>query len=389
MSLKTKYLKIICNFLAAGLLLFFIVFFVPKLLVYFMPFVIGIIFALIANPMVKFLEKHIKINRKFGSVLMIGLVIGVVALACYEGVTLLARGLGGFMEYLPTMTVNAGNELAKAMEQLQAVLEKLPFMQDVDLSALGKMLQDFLTGLVSGSDSFTITRISDFAKSLPDVLVSVVVGLLAAYFFIADKDKLIHGIEKHLSEDFMKKTRHIYGQLVNVVGGYFKAQFKIMGVIYIVVFIGLLILRVDFAWLIAFGIAFLDMLPVFGTGTVLCPWAVIKFFSGNYTMAAGMLILYVVTLVMHQVVQPKLIGDSVGMDAFAALFFMYIGYRISNVVGMILAIPIGMILINLYDAGAFDTLVWCVKETVKDFNNFRRVDTGKKETDEPEKKKEN
>ena len=60
-----------------------------------------------------------------------------------------------------------------------------------------------------------------------------------------------------------------------------------MGVIYVIIFIGLLILRVRYAWLIAFGIAFLDMLPVFGTGTVLCPWAVVKFFSGNYMTASS------------------------------------------------------------------------------------------------------
>ena len=61
------------------------------------------------------------------------------------------------------------------------------------------------------------------------------------------------------------------------------------------------------------------------------------------------------------------------MDPFATLVFMYIGYRVSSVLGMIIAIPIGMILINLYKAGAFDTLVWCVKEVVNDFNEFRRV----------------
>ena len=132
-----------------------------------------------------------------------------------------------------------------------------------------------------------------------------------------------------------------------------------------------------FRSIIAFGIAFLDMLPVFGTGTVLCPWAVIKLFSGNYYIAAGMIILYIVTLVVHQLVQPKLIGDSVGLDPFAALFFMFIGYKVSSVVGMILAIPIGMIFINLYKAGAFDTVVWCLKEAISDFNSFRRVDEKK------------
>ena len=201
----------------------------------------------------------------------------------------------------------------------------------------------------------------------------VIVGLLATYFFIADREKLAAMVERHTPESLRKQTRRIYDQLVRVVGGYFKAQFKIMGVIYVVVFIGLLILGVDYAWLIGFGIAFLDMLPVFGTGTVLCPWAVIKLFSGNYMTALGMLILYVVTLVVHQLVQPKLVGESVGMDPFAALFFMFVGYRISGVLGMIIAIPVGMILINLYEVGAFDTLIWCVKEIITDFNNFRRI----------------
>ena len=90
-------------------------------------------------------------------------------------------------------------------------------------------------------------------------------------------------------------------------------------------------------------------------------------------MAIGMLILYAVALVVHQLVQPKLIGESVGLEPFAALFFMYIGYKVSSVVGMIIAIPIGMLLINLYKAGAFDNLKWCVKEICKDFNEFRKV----------------
>lgn len=335
-------------------------------------------FAMIANPMVKFLEKRIKINRKYGSVIMIVLVIGLVVLACYGAGTVLAKGIGAFMAYLPTMSANAGTEFSEAIDQLQQLLEKLPFTQNVDLSAIGTAIQDFLTNFVSSSDSATLGAIGEFAKSLPDMIVGIVVGLLAAYFFIADKDKLITGVEKHLSAGFLAKTERIYKQLVHAVGGYFKAQFKIMGVIYVILLIGLLILRVDFAWLIAFGIAFLDMLPVFGTGTVLCPWAVIKLFTGDYKMAVGMIVLYVVSLVVHQIVQPKLIGDSVGLDPFASLLFMFIGYRVGSVVGMILAIPIGMILINLYEAGAFDTLVWCVREVVNDFNNFRKVGGEKK-----------
>ena len=77
--------------------------------------------------------------------------------------------------------------------------------------------------------------------------------------------------------------------------------------------LGLVILDVRYAWLIGFGIAFLDMLPVFGAGAVLWPWAAVKLFSGNYVVALGMMILYAVALTVHQLVQPKLVGDSVGI----------------------------------------------------------------------------
>ena len=100
-NFRTKYLKIACNLLWAVFLLIFVFAFLPKLLIYFMPFVVGMIFAMIANPMVKFLEKRIKIKRKYGSVIMIVLVIGLVVLVCYGAGAVLAKGIGAFMAYLP------------------------------------------------------------------------------------------------------------------------------------------------------------------------------------------------------------------------------------------------------------------------------------------------
>lgn len=373
MKQSTKYLKILCNLLLAVMITVFIVCVVPKVLGYFMPFVCGFILSLIANPVVRFLEKKIKIKRKYGTVIMIAGVIALVILACYGVMSVLISGLISFSVHLPQMYESAGAELNEAAAQLQIIFDKIPFMQNVNLSKLGDSLGAYVTDFMSGTSETTVGAISDFAKRIPDVLVGMVIGILATYFFIADREKLVNITEAHIPEGIRMRIKQITDQLVFAVGGYFKAQFKIMGVIYVVVTIGLAILKVDYAWLIGFAIAFLDMLPVFGTGTVLCPWALVKLFSGNYMTALGMIILYLVSLLVHQLVQPKLIGESVGLDPFAALFFMYVGYKISSVVGMIIAIPVGMILINLYEVGAFDTLIWCVKEVVNDFNNFRKI----------------
>lgn len=373
MKQSTKYLKILCNLLVAVAGLLFLVFVFPGLLRYFLPFVCGFVLSLIANPVVRFLEKKIKIKRKYGSVLMIAAVIGAVVLACYGVVSVIAAGLESFTTYLPTMYQDAGAELQRAADQLQAIIDKIPFLEDVDLSGIGESMGVYVKEFMSDISAPTFGAIGGIAKQIPDVLFGVVMGLLATYFFIADRDRLLLFIENHMSESFRTHVSRAWRQIVKAVGGYFQAQFKIMLIIYVIIWIGLAILGVNYAWLIGFGIAFLDMLPVFGAGAVLWPWAAVKLFSGNYVDALGMIILYAIALTVHQLVQPKLVGDSVGMDPFAALFFMYIGYKVSGVFGMIVAIPVGMILINLYEVGAFDTLIWCWKEIVTDFNNFRKV----------------
>ncbi len=380
MKQSVKYLKICCNLFLAAAALWFIIRVLPGLLGYFMPFVFGFVFSLIANPVVRFLEKRIRIKRKYGSAIIIILVIGTIVLICYGVFTALAAGLRSFADYFPTMYANAAAELSSAAESLQSLLHRFPLTQNVDLDKAGAMLGEYMAELIP--DETSVLVIGDVAKRIPDVLVGLIVGLLATYFFIADRDTIVGAAERCMPQSVCAYTARVYGQIRRVVGGYFKAQLQIMVVIYAVVLTGLVLLDVRYAWLIGFGIAFLDMLPVFGTGTVLCPWAVIKLFSGNYGTAAGMLVLYAVTLVVHQLVQPKLVGDSVGMDPFAALFFMFVGYRISSVAGMVLAIPAGMILINLWEAGAFDTLRWCVKEVIHDFNEFRKIPEAQTKEDE-------
>lgn len=374
MKTSVKYLKILCNMLRTALILFVLLFVLPKCVVYFFPFVVGFVLACIANPVVRFLEKKIKIKRKYSTVLMIVTVITVIVFLCNGLVTLLSQGIRSFMEYLPTMYENAGAELTSAINQIEKMIQGVPFGKTIPFDKYETVIQDFLKSSVSGSGGSTADTIGSVAKQIPHVFVGAIVGLLATYFFIVEREQLLHLVKEHTPQPIREKCKMIYDQIVVAVWGYFKAQFKIMFVIYLLLVIGFVIIGVDYAWLIGFGVAFLDMLPIFGVGTVLLPWALVKVFSGNYIVAIGMLVLYVICLVTHHILQPKLVGDSVGMDPFATLFFMYLGYRISGVVGMIIAIPFGMILINLYKAGTFDTFIWCIKEVVNDFEQFRKID---------------
>lgn len=139
-----------------------------------------------------------------------------------------------------------------------------------------------------------------------------------------------------------------------------------MAIIWAILCVGLLFLQVSFAVLVAFLISFLDMLPFFGTGTALIPWAIFKLLSGDTKFAVGLIILYLVTQLVRRIIEPKMVGDSIGMDPLLTLIFMYTGYRISSVIGMILAVPIGAVVINFYKAGMFDKPLQSAKEALED-----------------------
>ena len=149
------------------------------------------------------------------------------------------------------------------------------------------------------------------------------------------------------SNSILKKYEVFYNSIKQAVGGYFKAQFRIELWIYILILIGLVILDVKYAILIALLIAILDFLPFFGSGAVFLPWAIISFLCGEYVRTIGFLIIWGVGQLVRQLIQPKIMGDSIGMEPLPTLFLLYIGYKAAGVIGMIIAVPIGIIVVNM------------------------------------------
>lgn len=241
------------------------------------------------------------------------------------------------------------------------------------ISEVTSNFASYASGVVQAIGEPTFQAAGNFAKNVPGTLIGIIMCILSAYFFTADRDSILEMLQRNIPAGIWNRCSGVINDLKHVVGGYFKAQFKIMGVVYVILVIGLLILEVEYALLVGLLIAFLDMLPFFGTGTVLGPWAIIKILSGDYTMAVGLIILYLVTQLVRQLIQPKIVGDTIGMNPLATLFFMYIGYKFSSIIGMIVAVPIGMIIINLYKTGVFDNQIRCVKELAHDINEFRKL----------------
>lgn len=380
------YGKAILNILTALVILILCVFLLPRCIVFFMPFIIGWIISLIASPLVMFLEEKLKIKRKAVSAIVIIAVLAGVVMLVYGVGAKLIRETVSFVNELPALWLNVESELTRVGANLSGLYMKLPLNVRDRLMNIGNELGTYFSDFIGTVGTPTFTAVGNFAKQLPDIFMSVIMTLLSSYFFVAEKTYLSNFAKKYVPSVIYYRFGLIRRSFRNAIGGYFKAQFKIEIWIYLILFIGLMFLGIDYAFVIAFGIAFIDLLPVFGAGTVMIPWAVIEILGGEYQRAVGLLIIWCVGQIVRQVIQPKIMGDSIGFDPIPTLFLLYIGYRLAGVLGLILALPIGMILINLYKEGAFDTTKESVKILVAGFNNFRRLnDTDRKIVAEYEK----
>ncbi|MBO4750452.1 MAG: sporulation integral membrane protein YtvI [Lachnospiraceae bacterium] len=368
-----KYCKAVVNiviFIAAVLV---VVFLLPRLLAFFAPFVVGLVIAWLAGPPVKFFEEKMKIKRKAGSAVVIVAVIALIVLAIYGLGTILVKEGIGFAQAFPEMWEDVQKDLNEIGERLNKLYMSFPeFVRD-RLDGSLTALESFAGDSLGKLSNPTITAVTNFAKYLPTLVIGVIMALLSAYFFVADRKGVNEWCAKHVPKVIQERYELIRKSLISAVGGYVKAQLKIEIWVYFVLVIGLWILQVKYVLLIALGIAFLDFLPVFGTGTVMVPWAVIKIMGGDYKMGIGILITWGLGQLLRQIIQPKIVGDSIGLSPLPTLFLLYLGYQFGGVFGMIVAIPVGLILFSFYEAGVFDSTKDSVKLLIAGINQFRRL----------------
>ena len=332
-----------------------------KLIGFLMPFVIGWLIAAIAAPLVNWLEKRLRIVKKLGSALIVILVLAAIVLVLYFGISRLAAELGDLARNFPQMYAQLEEGLGQIGDTLSGIFKRLPEGIQTSWKTVAENLDRYMGELVSGISEPTVNAAGNFARRVPYYLISFIVAVMSAYFFIVQREEVLGWMKRTAPDAVRKRMTLVMDYLKYAVGGYFKAQFKIMGIVFLILLVGLGFLNTGYFVLVALLIAFLDFLPFFGTGTAMIPWAVYEFFMGDYKTTAALAVLYVVTQVVRQLLQPKFVGDSVGLNPLVTLLLLYIGYRMGGVLWMILAVPIGMVLINMCQAGAFDYIFDDVK----------------------------
>lgn len=188
--LHRTYVKVLMNLGIALLILMLIVFLLPKALLFFMPFVIGWIIALIANPLVVFFESKLRIKRKAGTAFVIIAVIALLVLAAYLIGVKVVREAVGLVNELPVMWDALEEDFRTIGKNMDILYSRFPKEVRSTIAGIGEQMEGFVGDLVGRAGTPTIEAVGNFAKNLPTVLIGVIMCLLSAYFFVAEREYL-------------------------------------------------------------------------------------------------------------------------------------------------------------------------------------------------------
>lgn len=373
---KDLHRRILVNLGVALAGVLFLIFVVPPLVRFLMPLIVAWIVAMIANPIIRFLEKRIKIMRKHGSALVIILVLAALIAAFYGLAVLVASQFSSWVTELPEVYDSVTQNLQHLFQSLHQKYNMIPADMKLAFDQRENVLDDYIQkaidGLLKMVNSGSLSKVSSLASSLMDFLVYAILTILASYFMTVEKDHFTKLLQEKTPAGVQRIWDKIRKIFIRAIGGYFKAHFQIMIVIFFITVIPFAFMGISYSGLLAVVIAIVDFLPFFGAGTVLVPWAVYRLVTGSYTYAVILFVIYVVVLVVRQLLEPKLIGDNIGMSPFETLVFMLIGYRLAGVLGLIIGIPVGMILIECYREGMFDNYIRGIKILAHDINEYRK-----------------
>ncbi|MFZ3576319.1 sporulation integral membrane protein YtvI [Virgibacillus sp. DJP39] len=344
-------------------------FLVKYSVVYLYPFIIAVLCAFILNPAVSVLERKLKFPRFLSTLIILsvfllvsGFTIAIIFNELIQGSTFLANQLpthfNGFVvileEFLNSTILPLYDKIATFFHSLN------PAQQQAISSNLEKITNQITasgTVLIKGF----LLSIPETLTILPSSLTILTVTLFATFMITKDWHELNSMIVNTIP--FFRKS--IVGKFLNHVKtsimGFFKAQILIILVTALLIYTGLVILEIEYALTIALLAAFLDLLPYIGTGVIFIPWIFYVFVTGNYSMTIQLAVLYIVITVVRQIVEPKLLSASIGLNPLATLVTMFVGLNLWGLMGLFLSPFLLIIWNSCYQTGIFKRLFLFIK----------------------------
>jgi sporulation integral membrane protein YtvI len=214
-----------------------------------------------------------------------------------------------------------------------------------------------ITATSSGFIQSFLTSIPAIIGWFPNTATILFFSLMATFFISKDWYRLEMMTNKILPRKISSGGKRIVNDLIRALLGFIRAQFTLTSLTTMTVLIGLLIMKVNYSITIALICGLIDLIPYLGTGVIFIPWMIYELIIGNTSFTIGLAVLYIIVIVQRQLIEPKVLSSSIGIDPLATLVALFIGYKLIGFFGLILG-PIVLVIINTFHRAHVFTEVW-------------------------------
>ncbi|MFA6309738.1 MAG: sporulation integral membrane protein YtvI [Clostridia bacterium] len=346
---QSNYFKVLKKTILLIVIFLSIYVIIKYLIPFFLPFVVAFILAIINEPFIRFLHKHTKLPRKISSAISLLLTLSIITIIVTLGILKIYNEIIALQGHVGTYVTDFSKVYAEWTKQISSFYDTLPHAITGALNSQLMNITPKIESILEGTATYLINTIS----SVPTVAVFIVVTILSTYFMSSGRIEIRAFIYKQMPKSWADEFRGIKKETFNSLIGYFRAILLLVSITFVEVLIGLSILRVEYVVLMAVLVGLSDAIPLFGTSIVYVPWIVLNLFTGNVSLAIGLLIIWAIGFIIRQFLEPKIIGKQIGLHPLVTLMSIYVGLSIFGLIGVFVG-PISLIIIkNLQNAGLF------------------------------------
>ena len=355
--------RFIINVLYFTIIVGIVILFMRYVLNAIMPFFIAFVISLVLRPIVRFLNKYCKVSKKFASIVLVVVFFSTVGFAAVIASISLIEDIKDIGLKLPEYF---NEEIIPLFTKYSGVLNELLVKYDINFN-LNEVIAT-VGGSISKLSTSVFKYTGSLAVSVPGLIVDTIICVVSTYFFTADMDVFKKFIERQLSDNSVNIFNNVRTHFKSTIWNYIRSYALIVLITYTELIIGFLIIGIKNPFVVAFIIAIFDILPIVGCGTILLPWLIIALFQGNTHLTLGLLILYIVITVIRNIMEPKIVGDQVGLHPLVTLFSMIVGSFVFGPLGL-LGFPVALVIIkDLNEEGV-----------IKLFKNKESIDKAKEQ----------
>lgn len=309
------------------------------------PFVIGGVVAYVLRTPIRYLDRKLPVSRKAVAISVVLLFyVAIGALISLLGVKAVSW-VTGFISRLPDLyQTHAIPFFADVMNRLEVLMTGFDRSVVDALNDLGRKALESVGQTLSSLSVTVVSLASGAATSLPGLIIKVILIIISTFFMSIDYEKIKEFILRQLSEETQVLLYEIKSYVAGTLWVCIRSYAIIMSITCVELAIGLSIIKIQGAVLIALLISIFDILPVLGTGGIMIPWTVLSLVRGELRLALGLAIIYIAITVIRNIIEPKIVGGQLGLHPIVTLSSMFVGVQLLGVVGLF-GFPIGLSLL--------------------------------------------